>query len=312
MYSMVFAVVASAPPFLLMNYYDKSKLAEQIGKTYPWVAQQLDGNPALWLLSVPIWAWICRRVVTWCSAHFREEPSGWDNPATILLQAIGNAVGDKRERFHKALVEATKQPTIDAANVFNKITQPEQQIRELMNALYTAFFLLLQQSGEKYPQLKVNLAVIKDGEVVDIKYHFPRDRPVRSTIGDLNNPRSTIREAVKRKGLVIVESTRDEGEKAKGHFAVTDESRKDEDGSLLCYPVTFAPITDVAFVLSVCHDQRASFRKRFRATYEKIFEQFASRLHLEYSLLGLKELIRNDDHAETSATRSDGVPPSCG
>lgn len=99
---------------------------------------------------------------------------------------------------------------------------------------------------------------------------------------------------------MVIDSTLDESEKLNGRFCVTDESRRGEDGALLCYPVDLKPLADVAFVISVCYSVRGAFKKRYSDSYKKILEPFALRLRLEYSLLGLKELIDNDDPAKTA------------
>jgi len=100
----------------------------------------------------------------------------------------------------------------------------------------------------------------------------------------------------------MIGSILDEAEKPKGCFAVTDDARRNEDGSLMCYPVWFSPLNSVAFVISVCYSKRGVFHKRFANSYSEVLEPFALRLRLVYSLLGLKALIRNDCNTATPAT----------
>jgi hypothetical protein len=275
-----------------MHYYSLTPFAKWLSASFPGIAKILDSSPAQWIVFTVVWAWFWHHLIRWSVKWFQKGPSGWDNAAPIMLLGIGSVVGSKSARFLKALEEELKSPTHDASRVFETISQPERQISELMQNLYLVFESLLKQEGQPRAQLKVNLAVIKDSQVVSIRYHYPYDHPVRSTIENLNNPRSGIQTAIRDKNLVIIESIRDDGEKDDGEFFITDISRQEEDGSLLCYPVDLRPLAEVAFVISVCYYERASFKKRFRQSYKEILDPFALRLRLEYSLLGLKEIIK--------------------
>lgn len=285
-----------------MHYYSLSSFAKWLSSSFPAIAKVLDSSPAQWIVFTVLWAWFWHHIIRLTVKWLKSGPSGWDNAAPIMLQALGSVVGSKSARFLKALEEELKSQTHDASRVFETISQPEKQISELMLNLYLVFESLLKYEGQPRAQLKVNLAVIKDNKVVSIKYHYPHDHPVRSTIDSLNNPRSGIQTAIREKNLVVIESIRDEGEKHDGEFFITDNSRQEEDGSLLCYPVDLRPLAEVVFVMSVCYHERASFKKRFKQSYKEILDPFALRLRLEYSLLGLKELIKNDDIGKTAGT----------
>jgi hypothetical protein len=274
-----------------MHYYAISPFAQELALSFPAASKVLDSSPVQWIVLAVVWAWAWHHIIRWVVSWLKDGPSGWENAAPIMLHSLGSVVGSKSTRFLEALKQELQNPVHDASLVFETISQPEQQMRELMLNLYLVFESLLKQDGQPRAQLKVNLAVIQDNKIVDIKYHYPYDHPVRSTIDSLNNPRSAIQTAIREKRLVVIESIRDAGEKHDGNFFVTDKSRQEEDGSLLCYPVDLRPLADVAFVVSVCYHQRASFRKRFTQSYKEILEPFALRLKLEYSLLGLKELI---------------------
>lgn len=211
LYATTWSLLVGAPPFLVVNYYSVEAVSDEIKLGIPLLATILDSNPLRWLALAALWAWSCDRLKRWLSSRLHDEPSGWESASTILLSALGNVVGYKQQRFQTALVEATKLGRADAAELFDQITKPDLQIREIMQAVYVAFDSLLRQDGQQRAQLKVNLAVINNSEVVKILYHYPHDRQVRSTIAQLNNPRSAIKTAIRKRRLVVIESMRDEG-----------------------------------------------------------------------------------------------------
>jgi len=295
LYSMMWALILGAPPFLIVNYFSLDAVSASIKENWPVVAAILDADPIKWLLLAVLWAWVCNRLRRFLSSKLNNAPSGWENAAPVLLRLLGSVVGGKEQRFQKALISAGNTGFADPSAVFSEITQPELQMREIMQNVYLAFDALVRQPGHPHTKLKVNLAVInKDGQVLKIMYHYPNDCPVRSPMSELNKPQSAIKTAVRTKRIQIVESMLDAAENPNGNFIVTDQAREDEDGSLICYPVPFKPISDVAFVISVCYLERGTFKNRFANSYTEILEPFALRLRLEYSLLGLKEMMRND------------------
>lgn len=294
LYETGWALFLGAPPFLVVNYFSMDQLATSLRTSWPIVSSALDADPIKWFVLAMLWAWLCDKTRRAVASRLNDTPSGWENAAPILLNLLGSVVGSKEQRFQAALIAANQKDPIDPGEIFNEITKPELQMREIMQNVYLAFDNLLRQNGRPRKKLKVNLALIKDGNVVKIMYHYPNDCPVLSPMSALNNPRSAIKTAVKKKRIEVVESMLDAGENPKGNFIVTDQARPDEDGSLICYPVTYKPISDVAFVISVCYLERGTFRNRFVNSYTEILEPFALRLRLEFSLLGLKEMIRND------------------
>lgn len=294
-YSTVWALILGAPPFLVVNYFSFNPVSASIKEDWPMVASILDADPLMWLILAALWAWLCDRLKRFVSLRLNNKPSGWENAAPVLLRLLGSVVGCKEQRFQAALIDAGNIGVADPSAVFCKITLPELQMREILQNVYLAFDALVRQPGHQHKILKVNLAVInKDGDVQKIMYHYPNDCPVVSPMSTLNKPKSAIKTAVKTKRIHIVESMRDAAENPNGNFIATDQTREDEDGSLICYPVSFKPISDVAFVISVCYLDRGAFKNRFANSYTEVLEPFALRLRLEYSLLGLKEMMAND------------------
>ena len=184
---------------------------------------------------------------------------------------------------------------ITSAGVFDFITQPGQQLNELMQGVYSTVDTLLKaQEIGKYV-LKVNLAAIDPKQCVkSIHFHFPSNHPVRSSLAALNSPDSSIKNAIRKKKIVVLESIHMESIRSKPSFVVTDASRADEDGSLICYPVMYDPVGAVVFVISIHIDQPGTFKPKFSTSYVELLKPFALRIKLEYALLALKELTVNE------------------
>lgn len=201
-----------------------------------------------------------------------------------LLEQLSNIVGTKGRRFAEAVNELPKTP--EAA--FSRITQPEAQLLEIVRAIYEYFKLFCE---DRRTGIRVNIAVIgQDGKIQSIKFHHPPQNVVRSDVSSLNNPNSTISYAVKTKKIVVIESIKKESQRNYSRFVVTDQSRADEDGSLICYPIVHPATNKVQFVLSISCTKSMHFDAAKSPLYRDILGHFALRINLEYSLLVLKEI----------------------
>lgn len=285
-----------APPFFLGQYYQVEKFATEIRNDWAALAAILDQHVIIGVIASGLWILIWVKVAQFVRSITQTGPQGWDNAAAILLHTLDNIVGTKEQRFSaffkKVSAQGADLNSSESSAVFQSITQPELQLKELVQGVYKAVDSLLRLTSPEQNQLKVNLALINNGKVIDIHYHYPSNQPVRSSIDALNTPCSTIQIACKERKPIVVESIALEAAKANPRFAVTDKSREEEEGSLLCYPVWYEPFNAVVFVISVHSDKAGTFKNRFLKSYIQILKPFDLRMKLEYSLLGLKELTR--------------------
>ena len=290
LYRLAGAAIAGVPPVVLTNYYQVATFSDELRKDWPALTTLLDRHVLIGCVLGGVWVylvmWLRRSLASFADA----APPGWDTAPSTILKAIDNVVGAKQQRFSNFLREmGNASPTPSAADIFSTITQPSQQISELVKGVYSTFDILSRSTltSNRYT-LKVNLAMIDgDGKVVFIKYHYPSNHPVRSPIDALNKPNSTIRNAISSKKLVVIESILAESAKADPRFAVTNRAYSQEDGSLICYPVVLEGIDSVIFVLSVFVDVPGAFKPKHRDAYNEVIEPFALRLKLEYALLAI-------------------------
>lgn len=288
--------VIAAPPYFVGQYYQIDKFATEVKSDWPLVGALLDHHVFVGVLLAGMWAFLVLALYRVLTILAQEQPSGWGDAPGILLRALDNIVGAKEQRFSNHLKSlGTSSCPAAPASVFSFITQPGQQLNELILGIYsTVDSLLRAQETGKYV-LKVNLAAIdQNQDVKAIHFHYPSNHPVRSTLAALNSPNSAIKTAVRAQKIVVLESIHVESARTKPRFVVTDENRAEEDGSLICYPVIYEPMGAVVFVISIHVDLPGTFKPRFAGSYVELLKPFALRIKLEYALLALKELTVNE------------------
>jgi hypothetical protein len=288
---LVEAVTISTPPYLLSQYYQTDKFATQIKTDWPLVSSILDHHVVVGTLLAGAWAFVLLGLLKWLANITQEQPEGWHDASSRLLVALDNIVGAKEQRFSRHLLSSIKSGVqADSGAVFQAITQPTQQLNELVHGIYSCIDSLLRSQLTGKYVLKVNLAAVdSNGNVSNIFFHYPSNHPVRSKLDDLNKPNSTIKNAIRTRKIVVLESILLESRKSKARFVVSDDSRAGEDGSLFCYPIVYDALASVVFVVSGHVDRPGVFKSKFASSYGELLKPFALRMKLEYALMALKE-----------------------
>jgi len=292
LYNLVGAFIAGIPPVFLNSYYQVQRFSDEFRKNWPAIANLLDNHILIGCLASGAWIFIIMWLRRLLLSFYEPSPLGWDDAPSVILKAIDHIVGAKQQRFSDFLKQmCNASPPSTTGDIFSSITQPTSQISELIKGIYSTFDVLLRRTlTSKKFTLKTNLAIINgDGRVEAIQYHHPSNLPVRSPVETLNKPHSTIRRAVISKKLIVIESTLAEAAKPKTQFAVTNPAHSNEDGSLICYPISLDGIDSVVFVVSVYADVPKAFKPKHIAAYKQVIEPFALRLKLEYALLAMQE-----------------------
>jgi hypothetical protein len=208
----------------------------------------------------------------------------------MLFYTIEGIVGRKKERFsdtlHTLADGKNDADRLDGGTVFLKITQPVDQMKSIMQGLLI-FFKGIQTGKDS--GLRVSLIELTNGHPKEFVCFYPEDRGPRSAIKDLDSPKSAVMQAVKNRHLVVIEDIR-KGAKA-GNFRITDATRKDEPGSMMCYPVDDRISQKPVLVISVCSDVPGYFSRKSAKMYDWVLAKFANRLLLEYNLLRLRRRV---------------------
>ncbi len=205
-----------------------------------------------------------------------------------LIGQVRNIVTVKSVNIQKTIrnLDALKkiQNPVDVGFVFQALVQPEEQVKDIVNALHDYFSAGTDPSVEL-----VRVSIMKwsdERNHLVFTAHFPYDRRPRSPEINFSDGNTIAGRAYFNKELVICESIR------------TDPRYKrlqepDEDGSLLSYPVYDSETQKVALVINVS----SAKPRRFKDTPEERrvltipLQIFAERLLLENRLLEVKAKV---------------------
>lgn len=203
-----------------------------------------------------------------------------------IIESVDFVVTAKKDRFlqetKKALIENWDKPTI-----FNKITQPEQQIALLVCAIKAHFEHRLKYKVE----FRVGLMRVKEGGLVDWFAFAPTTHPPRTGVDVLSSPSSTIMRALTTQGMVIVQDIQKELKKPSKNQRkfVKGNTQPHNNGSVLAVPVYCPNTRKPIYVLSILGNRQNCLQECHRELYEWILDHFQSRLIIEHHLYLLKE-----------------------
>lgn len=212
--------------------------------------------------------------------------------ATELLVAIDRAVTSKRRRFAEAVKAFLRLKTsrYTTNNVFKNITQPQEQIKTLIEALDTFF-------RNSYDiQFKIGLMRIDKNEAIDDwELYYPMYDQPKTSLDDLKKSTSTISQSIQHKELKIVSDVKKEIQNQKkkktNHVKLYEKgaTSESENWSQLCYPIRSISTRKVIYVITIAAKDKGFFKENERDDYKWILDHIGNRLAIEHSLKELKE-----------------------
>ncbi|NHQ86706.1 hypothetical protein HA050_11315 [Iodobacter sp. HSC-16F04] len=279
-------IFITIPPAITLLYYTKNPAKDWIVKNSPPLSQFLNEHAATMLLFSVLWLPIWQRVRDFIKYAGSSPIEVSAKNVTLLLAAFENIVAFKNKRFSDAARQIISGKS-DAESIFNLITQPESQIEETVQQIYTYFVAF-----DPLSKYKINLAIIDNSEVKLIKFYYPRTAEVRTPIDILNNENSGIRIAARTGKMVIIEDVEHEQSAPKARY-VTSPDIETKPGSLICYPIKSGINSKVVFVVSIFCETPKKFKedKEFKKYYNELLKHFGVRLTLEHNLLVLKGAV---------------------
>lgn len=203
--------------------------------------------------------------------------------ALLLIESLEKIVETKYLRFNGELAELERRRTrATGAEIFNRITRPEQQIAFVLQVLH-AFIQELDQSVV----FKVRLIrVCEDsGRALDWFYYVPPDDHPYAPAARLNEQETLFSACARRNGLVVVEDIAKELREPSRNFLKFESGM----GSALCYPMRRSGQKHPGFVLAISANKPGFFQNKQKRLYNWVLSKFAQRIRLEYTLLRLKE-----------------------
>jgi len=200
----------------------------------------------------------------------------------IVLASINEAVGAKKDRFmdHKCIQEQ---------DTFLEITQPENQLKELVLQLHTALDKVIGNEIEA-----VALAQFESNKVQKI-YHAPKSKRPTLTPSDLGSGNTFFHYVQKTGKPQHIKSFRElkrEGEKGgkKIQQKFLFKTEEDIDGSIIGYPIRSGD-GNVALVLTI-YSKKAGIHKPMESV-SRFIKMYMDRMVLEICLYKIK-----NDHSK--------------
>lgn len=216
-----------------------------------------------------------------------SKPNSELNREDILsiINSINNIVASKKDRFLNETKQAVRE-NWDKTKIFERITQPEQQIALLIHGIKAVFDYLLKDEVD----FRVGLMAVKDGRLVDWFAFAPTSHPPRTSVETLSSPSSTLMRSISTKGIVIVSDIKNELDKESKEIRnfVKGSIQPHEDGSILALPIYCPNVRKPVYVLSILGKKRNCLEEKHRELYRWILNHYIDRLILEHHLLLLK------------------------
>ncbi len=208
---------------------------------------------------------------------------------TTVLTAINHFVGEKMKRFGECAKKTeVRTASFTKAQVFAEITQPEEQIKEIVKQLY---FVVRRLTNDD--SLKIVLVELAKGATPVYSYYLPGDQhPSLGLLSEKNWHQSFFAEVSRgTKARVIADigkHVRSKRAASKKYFFPSSSDRDDE-GSIIGFPIINPILQRTTHVLTLRSDNPGHLGDEFKTTYRKYVEFFFTRIHLEYSLKIIKD-----------------------
>jgi hypothetical protein len=253
-------------------------------KYWPFLDQQFKTYPKISFGLAIFWPFLMT-VSTAMVLQFKPAPPTNVRELMRLLECLKQIVGQKVKRFEEFLSRQNDEPP---DRIFAEITRPDQQITEIVTGIYR-YFQGTVPNEKNDVQIRVALARMGDRYIDGFESYYPSSEKPRSELRALQLEASGFSRAKLSGKILVVESIKKEGrKKSKPRFAITHPSRKDEDGSMICYPVKLKGTNQIPYVISVCASESGYFREAHATVYESILQNFEQRIVLEYCLHQIK------------------------
>ncbi len=285
----VLPLVAVIPPLLLAESRRPTPWPHTF---FDWFNPWLDAH-AFWKLGFVCWPaiWILAGCgMAWLRDWLHAKDNLGASEIAVLLRALDNPVGRKLKRFGKVAKRMNgRNPPSTAAEVFREITQPDEQILLLAEAIYIFF------SNDHNPDLlRVSLARMEGDRIVAWEAFAPHGAPPSSGPEDLRSPDATMSRAAKGREMIIIPNIAKESKKsAKKRKYVSGPNASGSEGSMICFPIVDEELNAVPFVINIKSSLKNHFATDKVARYRFILQRFSERIAMENRLRIIKNATNN-------------------
>jgi hypothetical protein len=243
-----------------------------------------------WIAVTCAFVGIFPALVSYLASHLNLENTVDPDAKDYLLTCIDQVLGAKVLRVASVAAECEGKQPPTASDALAKASLPERQI-ELITEKIWQFFE--KHKGKSKAQIKVCLVEMDGKHPKKFRYYLPSDRPPRTAIENLRNPRSGFSRALAKGDIIIVEDVVTEANRGRdAHFVSTVPSEQGEQGSMVCYPITCHHSKCTPFVISVYATERRVFSMKDRHALKFVLRTFAQRIIMEHHTETIKRLAK--------------------
>lgn len=283
---LLLSLMPSIVMLILVRDQYRSQLESELGFTFSNLGLLITA-----ILSL-LWPAVLRAIWAFVEAKSVPERELTRDDLLLVLNAVSIVIGDKLDRFSAEVRrQQSTPPHASGADIFQRITQPDAQVRALVNGVHAIFSAL-----DTSTRFRVGLLDIVNDKPVRWAQYFPAGRVARTTPDELSVSSSTVMRCISRKRTVVVDDIQRELDKKKkeDRSYVKCNTDVNEEGCQLCYPIFDKPTAKVRFVLTIAGSRKDALCCRLTPIYDWILEQFSMRIQLEACLSTLKETIHED------------------
>ncbi|MDX9963109.1 hypothetical protein [Desulfobacter postgatei] len=194
------------PSTILVSSLSNTNLYQQLEASLgPQIAGTLKSSHLLIIIWVVLLTYIGRSLFS-IIQHFALEDSELTKKDIVsILNTIDVVVQSKCNRFLRNTKQVLKKK-LSSSEIFKMITQPDQQIALIVQAIQGIFETLHGNNTE----FRVGLMAVKSEKLTDWFVFAPENKPPKTDAEALSNPSSAIMRALKSKSMIIIEDIQEE------------------------------------------------------------------------------------------------------
>lgn len=220
-----------------------------------------------------------------------QETLESDGPLVMsVLTSINKFVAEKFKRFGTcaARFESPSSSAVTKSKIFEEITQPDEQISEIVSQLHVALQFWTQDETLKVVLVELPSPIVGEDFPIYACCSPIEQPPTRSLLHELWSDSffhavasGTRPRIISDIGKLLASRTRDQT-----FVATTDD--KEYVGSIIGFPLHNPFLERITHVMTVRSLNPKNLSEDFKKRYSKYIEFFFTRIHLEYNLKIIK------------------------
>lgn len=202
-----------------------------------------------------------------------------------LISMASALVEYKAERFKKNLTKLRKN-----TNIFDKITQPEDQISTLLKAFSK---LVKEAFSLKNEEICITIMEVRDNHInINADFIFSTHKNwIHSDANDILKQESAAKHCLETGEVFLIDDKLAYADE--GKYFMSDRDKRSINGSIYCYPCfTETPSENVNYIISVVtYGEKICYSgtKLEQDSIKEIFNDICQRIDLELTLKSIKD-----------------------